>query len=78
MKSTTKLCDLPIGSKGIVQHISADISIRTRLIELGLIDNTEVCCIGASPLGDPRAYMIRGAVIALRSGEAENIIIRSD
>ena len=77
MKPTTRLCDLPIGSKGTVQNISDKLTIRTRLMELGLVEGTEVSCIGASPLGDPRAYMIRGAVIALRSEETKNIKIRS-
>lgn len=77
MKSENNLCDLPIGEKATVNYISDRLSIRTRLMELGLIEGTEVSCIGASPLGDPRAYMIRGAVIALRSEESKSIKIRS-
>ncbi len=77
MNSVNNLCDLPVGGKGTVQYISDHLSIRTRLMELGLIEGTEVACIGTSPLGDPRAYMIRGAVIALRSEETKNIKMRS-
>lgn len=77
MNSLKSLCDLPVGGKGTVQHISDCLSIRTRLMELGLIEGTEVSCIGTSPLGDPRAYLIRGAVIALRSEESKSIKIRS-
>ena len=77
MKSENNLCDLPIGEKATVNYISDRLSIRTRLMELGLIEGTEVSCIGASPLGDPRAYMIRGADIALRSEESKSIKIRS-
>ena len=78
MKHITNLCDLPVGGSGTVQHLSAEGALRTRLMELGLIEGTLVTCTGASPLGDPRAYMIRGAVIALRSDEASNIKIGSD
>lgn len=77
MKYTETLCDLPIGEKATVKYISDRLTIRTRLMELGLIEGTEISCIGASPLGDPRAYMIRGAVIALRSDESKCIKIRS-
>lgn len=76
MEQHRRLCDLPDNGTGTVEHIATGGSIRTRLMELGLIENTEVQCIGTSPLGDPRAYMIRGAVIALRSEEAKNIYMK--
>ena len=77
MNSPKTLRDLPVGESGTVQYISEHLSIRTRLMELGLIEGTMVSCIGTSPLGDPRAYLIRGAVIALRSEESKSIKIRS-
>lgn len=35
-------------------------------MDLGLTADTQVECLGVSPLGDPVSYRIRGAVIALR------------
>jgi ferrous iron transport protein A len=50
-------------------------SIRRRLQDIGLIEGTEVECLQRSPAGDPTAYLIRGAVIALRSEDSANILI---
>lgn len=50
-------------------------SIRRRLEELGVIDGTKIQCLFKSPLGDPSAYLIRGAVIALRREDADAVLI---
>lgn len=52
--------------------------MRRRLLDLGLIAHTEVMCLGRSPLGDPSAYLIRGAVIAIRTKDSQNIIIETN
>lgn len=52
-------------------HLSG--AIRQRLLDLGLIEGTPVECIGRSPAGDPTAYLIRGAVIALRGVDSQRI-----
>ncbi len=48
---------------------------RRRLLDLGLISGTKVKCVEISPFGDPKAFLIRGAVIALRKKECEQILI---
>lgn len=50
-------------------------SIKRRLQDLGLVEGTRVECIQKSPFGDPVAYGIRGAVIALRTEDAMGILI---
>ncbi len=50
-------------------------SIRRRLLDIGLIENTIVECLGKSPAGDPGAYLIRGAVIAIRAEDGRKILI---
>ena len=49
--------------------------MRRRLLDIGLVENTEVACLGRSPSGDPSAYLIRGAVIAIRSVDCATIIV---
>ncbi len=44
--------------------------ITTRLMDLGLTRGARVRCLFAAPSGEPRAYLIRGAVIALRREDA--------
>lgn len=66
---------LPLGRKGKVRELRSDGSLRRRMLDLGLINDTEVEALQVSPSGDPVAYFIRGAVIALRSEEASKIMI---
>ncbi len=49
--------------------------IRKRLAELGLIKGTLVSKVLVAPSGDPSAYFIRGAQIALRSDFAAAITV---
>ncbi len=46
---------------------------RHRLLDLGIVPGTEVEAELASANGDPMAYRIRGALIALRSTQADHI-----
>lgn len=58
-----------------VIDIKSDKSTKRRLNDIGLIKNTEIKCLQKSPFGDPVAYLIRGAVIALREEDSSKIII---
>lgn len=66
---------LPLGKKAKVKELTSDGIIRRRMLDLGLISDTEVEALQKSPSGDPTAYHIRGAVIALRSEEARKIMV---
>jgi len=66
---------LPIGRVGKVIRLDAKGATRRRMLDLGLVNNTEVEAITKSPSGDPTAYQIRGAVIALRSEEASRVFV---
>ena len=56
--------------EAVVTSISGE---NRRLRDLGLIEGTKVKCVLKSPLGDPAAYKIRGAVIAIRREDAADI-----
>lgn len=68
---------LPLGKKGKVKALNSNGLIRRRMLDLGLISDTEVEALQQSPSGDPIAYNIRGSVIALRSEEASKILIEA-
>lgn len=68
---------LPLGKKARVKALISDGSVRRRMLDLGLISDTEVKALQKSPSGDPVAYDIRGAVIALRSEEASKILVEA-
>jgi len=71
------LTNLQPGQKGQVISISPQIRgvERRRLMDLGVIPGTIIQSEINSPLGDPTAYRIRGAVIALRASQAGKIQI---
>lgn len=75
MNKVQTLNNLKKGNKAIVKTLLTTGTMRRRLQELGLIEGTEVKCLQKSPFGDPTAYVVRGAVIALRSEDASNIVI---
>ncbi|GAE87130.1 ferrous iron transport protein A [Acetivibrio straminisolvens JCM 21531] len=58
-----------------MKFLTLDGSIRRRMLDLGLVSDTIVEALQKSPSGDPTAYHIRGAVIALRSEEASKIMV---
>lgn len=59
----------------IINKILTKGDIRRRFMDIGLLENTRVSCVGVSPMGDPKAYLIRGAVIAIRQEDSKEIII---
>ena len=69
------LFDLKVGESGTVKKLLSVGSMRRRLLDIGLINGTTVNCVGESPAGDPKAFLIRGAVIAIRSEDCKNILI---
>lgn len=79
MKSNCfSLNKLPVGSEGEVISLASVGNERRRMLDLGLVKGTTVESLQKSPSGDPIAYLIRGAVIALRDEDAEKIIIQQD
>ena len=66
------------GRHAAVSALLCSGSIRRRLLDLGMIPGTRVVCIGRSPLGDPSAYLVRGAVIALCRKDCRQILITGE
>lgn len=75
MKFKDTLYGLDIGQYAIVEKITIEPHIKRRLMDLGMLKGTKVECVGISPLGDPKAFLIRGSVIALRREESSKINI---
>ena len=60
---------------GKVTSINTSFNLHQRLLDIGVIDGTVVECVLKSPSNDPKAYLIRGAVIAIRNEDAKEINI---
>ena len=76
MKNVCALSELPAGASAVVTAVGAVGAARRRLLDLGLAPGARVDCVGAAPSGDPRAYRVHGAVLALRRRDAAEIRVR--
>ena len=76
-EDTIPLNKLQTGQTAQVELLLPASRMRRRLQDIGLIEGTRVQCLQKSPAGDPVAYLIRGAVIAIRSEDSENILVKT-
>jgi DtxR family Mn-dependent transcriptional regulator len=75
--STERLSDLKPGEKAVVSGLAPGCrgSERRRFLDLGILPGTAIEAEMISPSGDPTAYRVRGALLALRREQAEFIEI---
>lgn len=73
MRNICMLSDLRPGEGAVVRCLGVAGETRRRLQDIGLIRGTKVICERKSPLGDPVAYRIRGATMALRGADARSV-----
>ena len=71
-----KLSELEAGETAFIAELGENGSMRRRLFDMGMIENTFVECVGKSPGGGLSAFLLRGTVIALRPEDSEKISIR--
>jgi len=76
MTAKRSLADLPVGTRGIIEEIRASGNTRRRLLDLGFVPDTAVDVLRRSPMGDPTAYQVRGAVIALREEDSSAVLVK--
>ena len=77
MKECKCLDQLTVGECSTVTDIQSPADMRRRLRDIGLIEGTQIECVGKSPFGDPAAYFLRGTLIALRARDAHLIRVAS-
>lgn len=69
------LSELPINTKAYIDSLNCNGNIRRRLLDLGLVKDSSITPILQSPSGDPKAFEIRGTLIAIRKEDANLINI---
>jgi DtxR family Mn-dependent transcriptional regulator len=74
----TPLSALSLGEAGEVVALAASCrgAQRRRLLDLGVVPGTLVTSELCGPSGDPTAYRVRGALIALRREQADTIYVQ--
>lgn len=75
MKYSTLDC-LQIGRIAEVVKINTKNSIGRRFLDIGIVPGSKIECVMESPNGNPVAYLIKGAVIAIRKEDSKDVVIR--
>lgn len=75
MEGLVPLSSLKPGEVAVVAGLDPDGADRGRLLDLGFTPGSEVECLFSSPMGDPIAYRVRGAVVALRRRQSDRVWI---
>ncbi len=73
MEKRETLDRLSLGRQAEIVELDAPQEVRARLMALGFVPGATVRARLESPWGDPVAYEIFGAVIALRRADARQI-----
>lgn len=69
------LKDINNGEKAVVTDVNVKSDMRRRLRDIGVVEGAVIERIGESPFGDPVAFIIKGAVIALRNEVSDGILV---
>lgn len=70
-----QLSNLKIGESCIVIQLENESSVKTRLNELGIIKGAKVTLVRKAPLLDPIEIKIKNYYLAIRTFEADKIIV---
>ena len=76
--NSSSLYDIPTGRSAHILRVPGGDAMSRRLLDIGFTPGTSVTCLYKAPGGDPRAYLVRGAVIALRREDARAVEIEPD
>ena len=78
MDKNYKLCDMSVGESARIVDILPCGDIRQRFLDIGLIRGTRIKCLHRSPGNDMKAYLIRGAVIAIRNEDCRSVLVKKE
>lgn len=76
MMRQLRMSELGPGQTGEVLSLSGESAMCRRLLDLGLVEGSRVSCVSRSLWGDPGAYAVCGAIIALRKTDCESVLLR--
>ena len=68
------LNQLPLNKIGKIKKIDCEECIKRRLLDMGLVKGTNIEPILVSPSKDPRAFLVRGTIIAIRKEKMEKSV----
>ena len=75
MDDKCTLNKLPINKTAVINSVKCDGTLKSRIMDFGFIEDAIVTPLFTSPFGDPTAFLIKNAIIALRYKDTKNIIV---
>ncbi len=73
-----KLSELSDSEVGVILQVHHDVTMQNRLYDLGFFPGEKVTCLFHGPFQSPIAYLVNGAVIALRKTDADGIEVEDE
>ncbi len=70
MKREKRLSELACGEVGRVKNINFFGAERRRMLDVGICVGVPIRCVGISPSGALRAFLIRGCEVAIRDKDS--------
>ena len=78
MTDDLTLSSLRCGESATVKYLDPAANLYNRLQEMGVVKGTKIKKVLVSPLGDPAAYFVRGALVAIRNCDAATVFINGE
>lgn len=75
MEEICKLSEIPVGKRALIAEVDCKENLRNRMYDFGIMNGSVISPIFKSPFGDPVAYLVNNAVIALRNKDSHNIYV---
>lgn len=69
------LLSIKKGEKATIRKLENEEEMKNRLMDLGFTPSGRTVLLFEAPSGDPKAFLIRGAVVALRNSDCAKIKI---
>lgn len=75
MEEKCTLNNLPLEKSAVVNGIECKDCLINRIYDMGILENTVITPLFRSTFGDPTAYLVKNAVIALRNKDSKYITV---
>ncbi len=70
-----KLSELKKGQSGRIRKLSCSGALKSKLIEMGVLNGERIQVLRIAPLGDPIEVLIKQYKLSLRKKDAEGILV---
>lgn len=75
MEEMCTLNNLHLGTSAVVNSVECKDKLTNRIYDFGIIENSIIKPLFRSPFGDPTAYLVKNAVVALREKDSRYITV---